>query len=79
MPLSGRVHLRVNATGRVETVELTQSVGHICADEVITTVAASMWYHWLPNDRFPGPVDLDQPITLATARDWGAPVRQRFY
>ncbi len=52
-PSSGRVRLRVNAAGRVDEAQLTQGTGDSCADQVIMSVAGSLWYHWLPNDRFP--------------------------
>ena len=77
-PSTGTVRLRVNAAGRVDKAQLTRGTGDSCADQVIITVAGSLWYHWLPNDRFPAPLDLSQPITLAAARDWSTPRRLRF-
>ena len=78
-PSSGRVRLRVNAAGRIDEAQLTQGTGDSCADQVIMTVAGSLWYHWLPNDRFPAPLDLDQPITLTEARNWQTPRRLGYF
>ena len=69
VPALGRVRLRVNASGRVNVMGLAEGTGDPCADEVITTVAADLWYRWLPNERFAAPVDLIQPITLEEARN----------
>ena len=68
-PAHGRVRLRVNAIGHVSVMELTDGTQDECVNEVMTTVADALWYRWLPSGRFPAPVDLIQPITLAEARD----------
>jgi hypothetical protein len=60
----GRVRLRVRRSGRTDVVEVTQSTGSACGDEVVRMMAGALWYHWLPNERFPAPVDLIQPVTL---------------
>lgn len=68
-PLSGRVRLTVKASGRVDVTGLAESTGDSCADVVLTTVAGSLWYHWLPSERFPAPVELVQPVTLTDVRE----------
>ncbi len=68
-PLQGQVRLRVKASGLVDVVDLTESTGSPCGDSVMAIVAGSLWYRWLPNDRFPPPVDLVQPVTLTDLRD----------
>lgn len=60
----GRVRLRVRQSGRTDVVALTQSTGSVCGDEVVRMMAGALWYHWLPSERFPAPVDLIQPVTL---------------
>lgn len=69
MPLHGTVRLRVRASGRVDRATLTESTGSRCGDEVVAMVATDLWYQWLPNDRFPAPVELTQPVTVTEARD----------
>ncbi len=68
-PMSGLVRLRVPVDGRVDRVELTQTTGDACGDRVILAVADALLYRWLPNDQFPAPVDLIQPITLREMRN----------
>lgn len=68
MPLRGRVRLRVKASGRVDVLGLPESTGDACGDRIAKEVAGDLWYHWLPNDRFPAPVDLVQPVVLLAAR-----------
>jgi hypothetical protein len=68
-PMSGLVRLRVPVDGRVDRVQLTQSTGDDCGDRVILAVADALLYRWLPNDQFPAPVDLIQPITLRELRN----------
>ncbi len=62
--LRGRVRLRVNPSGRTKVVDVAGSTGNSCGDEVMSIVADALWYHWLPNDAFPPPVELTQPITM---------------
>jgi hypothetical protein len=66
-PVEGQVRLKVVASGRTAVAGLEQSTGDACADEVLFTVAQALLYRWLPNDRFPAPVDLIQPVTLTSA------------
>jgi len=63
----GRVGLRVWQSGRTDVVGIDQSTGSDCGDQVITMMAGALRYLWLPNERFPAPVDLIQPVTLLTA------------
>lgn len=70
--LSGRVRLQVGAAGRVEMAQLIDGTGDACGDETILRVANVLWYHWLPDERYPAPVRLEQPIELADAREWNA-------
>lgn len=65
-PLRGRVQLRVKASGRVDVLGFDRETGEPCADEVLREVAGDLWYHWLPDARFPAPVLLVQPVTLVT-------------
>ncbi len=65
--LHGSVHLHVNPSGRTKVVEVARTTGNDCGDAVMTIVADALWYHWLPNDRFPAPVDVIQPITMGEA------------
>ena len=67
-PASGKVGLTLSASGRVHTVELVESTGGRCGDEVIVAVASDLLYRWLPSERFPAPVRLIQPITVSEKR-----------
>jgi hypothetical protein len=69
VPFSGRVRLRVDASGHATVLELVERTGDGCADEVLAIVAGDLWYRWLPNDRFPAPVVLVQPVTLMEVRN----------
>lgn len=62
--LLGRVRLLVNPSGRTRVVDVATSTGNPCGDEVMTIVADALWYHWLPSDDYPAPVQLTQPITI---------------
>lgn len=68
-PGSGQVRLTVNANGRIDAVSLDQSTGDSCWDAVAMRVAGDLWYQWLPNARFPAPVELLQPITVGLAQE----------
>ena len=63
----GRVRLKVWPSGRADFTEVTESTGTACGDEVIATLADALEYRWLPNDRFPGPLEVIQPVTLLPA------------
>lgn len=67
-PLHGRVRLSVGPAGYAQVEELITSTGSTCGDFVIRNVAGSLRYHWLPDSRFPAPVDLVQPVTLVEVR-----------
>lgn len=68
VPLTGRARLRVDPAGHTMAVEVAESTGEPCADEALTIVADALRYHWLPNERFPAPVEVVQPVTLVGAR-----------
>jgi hypothetical protein len=60
----GRVWLRVGEHGDADAQGIQQSTGNDCADEAIRTMADALLYHWLPNERYPAPLDVIQPVTL---------------
>jgi hypothetical protein len=64
----GTVRLTVLETGLVEVQGVVESTGSRCGDDVIARVAGDLWYRWLPNDDFPAPVEVVQPLTFAEAR-----------
>lgn len=68
LPYRGSVRLGLGTEGRAEAGGIVASTGDACADQVIRTVADALWYRWLPNERFPAPVDLIQPVTLVEAQ-----------
>lgn len=61
----GSVRLRVNQGGRAAVIDLVEGTGDPCGDRLLKSVAGALHYHWLPNTRFPAPVELVQPLTLA--------------
>jgi hypothetical protein len=61
---AGAARLRVNGMGHATVVEVTESTGTACGDELVTEVAGALHYHWLPTPRFPAPVDVLQPVTV---------------
>ena len=63
----GTVRLSVLETGLVQVAGVVESSGTVCGDYVIERVAADLLYRWLPNDEFPAPVELVQPLTFAAA------------
>jgi len=65
----GSVYLRVGKSGHAGFQRIHESTGHECADQVIAGAAAALRYDWLPNERFPAPVDLIQPVTVLEARE----------
>lgn len=62
--VEGEVRLRVNGEGRVDQVRIEEGSGTTCGDEALRRVAGDLWYRWLPDARFPAPVDLIQPVSL---------------
>lgn len=66
-PVGGRVGLRIRASGRVDILGVVSGTGDSCADLILAEVAGDLWYHWLPNDRFEAPVNVEQPVTLMAA------------
>jgi hypothetical protein len=63
-PLRGYVRLQVLASGRTLVAGIDESTGDRCADRVILDLARDLLYRWIPNERFPAPVQLIQPVTL---------------
>lgn len=67
-PVSGTVRLSIRASGDADVIRMAESTGSACADDVIRTVASALRYHWLPDERYPAPVQLVQPVTVAEVR-----------
>jgi hypothetical protein len=67
-PRVGTVSVEVTASGRVASADVHRSSGDSCVDEVLVAIAASVWYQWLPNDRFSAPVRVVQPIHAVRAQ-----------
>lgn len=61
---TAEVKLRVRPSGLVNVLGLARSSGNECFDEVLVRLAGALHYHWLPNGRFPAPVELVQPVSL---------------
>lgn len=68
LPLRIVVHLRVRPSGRVDVRGLSDGEGDPCGARIIQEAAGALWYRWLPDERFPAPVEVVQPVTLITAR-----------
>ena len=60
----GSVRLAVNDTGRTDVRGIFRSTGFPCGDAVLQRIAGDLWYRWLPNDEFPAPVELIQPLSF---------------
>ena len=60
----GSVRLAVDETGRTDVRGIFQSTGFPCGDAVLQRIAGDLWYRWLPNDEFPAPVELIQPLSF---------------
>ena len=60
----GSVRLAVQETGRTDVRGIFQTTGYPCADAVLQRIASDLWYRWLPNDEFPAPVELVQPLSF---------------
>jgi hypothetical protein len=66
-PFEGEVRLQVGREGRVTVMGLEARTGDRCADAALLSAAESLWYRWLPDDRYPAPVDLVQPLRVSAA------------
>lgn len=67
-PLEGidaTVRLEVGRDGRVRATEIAEGSGNACVDEIMVVVAGTLWYHWLPDDEAPPPVELFQPMRVS--------------
>lgn len=64
VPQSGAIRLSVNSMGHAAVIEVAESTGNACVDTILANTADALRYHWLPDDRFPAPVQLVQPVTL---------------
>ncbi len=64
VPLRGAIRLRVNRSGHALAIDVAETTGDWCGDRVLVRAADALLYHWLPNERFPAPVTLVQPVTL---------------
>lgn len=60
----GSVRLVVDDTGRTDVRDIFRSTGFPCGDAVLQRIAGDLWYRWLPNDEFPAPVELVQPLSF---------------
>jgi hypothetical protein len=67
--LNGRVSLRVDSAGQAEVVKLTESTGDRCGDQMLIDMAGALLYRWIPNERYPAPLDVNQPVTLFAVDD----------
>jgi len=68
-PVRGRARLRLDDRGHPEDVRLERGTGDVCGDQIVVRVANDLLYLWLPNERFPAPVDLIQPVTVSRPQD----------
>ena len=60
----GSVRLAVDETGRTDVRSISQSTGFPCGDAVLRRIAGDLWCRWLPNEEFPAPVELIQPLSF---------------
>ena len=63
--IRGSVRLKVRSNGLADVVDVVRSTGFPCGDEVLERMAGDLWYRWLPNEDFPAPVELIQPVSFA--------------
>lgn len=68
VPVTGHVRLSLDAAGSVTEERIEEGSGDPCRDQVLTGIAAKVTYEWLPDDRFPAPVELVQPMRVVPAR-----------
>lgn len=66
-PFEGDVRLQVGREGRVTVMGLEARTWDPCADAALLSAAQSLWYRWLPDERYPAPVDLVQPLRVRVA------------
>jgi hypothetical protein len=64
---AGEVRLEVGEGGFVSRARISRSSGEGCLDQVLVSVAGTVWYRWLPRADAPAPVDLIQPILIEPA------------
>lgn len=69
LPAEGRVRVQVDGGGLVVWDRIEQSEGDECGNALLTTLSGSLWYQWIPNDRFPAPVELIQPVRVVAAAE----------
>jgi hypothetical protein len=69
VPADAAVALRLDGSGRVARARIERSSRDACRDEIVVKIANRLWYHWIPNDRFPAPVDLVQPMRIRAVTD----------
>lgn len=67
VPLEARLQLELNVFGRIAAAAVESSAGDACGDGFLIAIAESLWYQWLPNEEFPAPVDLVQPMRVVAA------------
>lgn len=65
LTVEGRVRLRLNDEGRVDLTRIEEGTGSPCGNLALRAVAGDLWYRWLPDERFPAPVELIQPVSLS--------------
>lgn len=69
LPAEGRVRVQVDGGGLVVWDRIEQSDGDACGNALLTMLSGSLWYQWIPNDRFPAPVELIQPVRVVAAAE----------
>lgn len=62
--MRGSVSLTVGPEGFTDVHGIVESTGFPCGDGTLERVAGDLWYRWLPNDEFPAPVQLIQPMVF---------------
>ena len=62
--MRGSVSLTVGPEGFTTVHGVVESTGFPCGDGTLERVAGDLWYRWLPNDEFPAPVELIQPMVF---------------
>lgn len=64
--LRASVDLTVDSAGYAHVRSVSASTGHECGDAVASRSAGALRYHWLPDARFPAPVEVRQPVIIST-------------